>query len=155
MKHRYLSLIAWVSFVCCLPAVTQAYSIHSGLTEGCHERITRTAFLTALPSFSPDPSIPIPTSDVWQRFANGIINTNRLSADFPELEDDAFKLMLISTIVGVRSPDTEGHATSNLARLRQIHADPDPAGQYAHALRGANDDGPEGDEIAITGQGEV
>ena len=80
-----------------------------------------------------------------------MIQANRLADDFPQLEDDAFKLMLISTIVGVRSPDTEGHATSNLARLRQIHADPDPAGQYAHALRGALDDGAAGDEAAILG----
>ena len=30
-----------------LPNRLNAYSLHSGLTEGCHERITRSAFLSA------------------------------------------------------------------------------------------------------------
>ena len=142
-----LSLIA----VLLVAGPAGGYSIRSGLTEGCHEKITRAAFLVALPTFNPDVSIRLPNSDVWRKFAEGTIRLNRLEEQFPQLENDSFKLMLISIIVGVRSPDTEGHATSNLARLRQIHADPDPAGQYAHALRGAEDDGPMGDAVAVEG----
>ena len=131
--------------------IAGAYSIHSGLTEGCHEKITQSAFLAVLPQLNPDASILLPTSEIWRKFADGMIRANGIKERFPEFQNDSFQLTLISILVGVRSPDTEGHATTNLARLRQIHGDPDPAGQYAHALRGAHDDGPEGDVAAIEG----
>ncbi len=134
-----------------LPVRLHGYSLHSGLTEGCHERITRSAFLNALPSFGPDPTVPMPQSDLWREFSQGVIRVNRLKDDFSQLEDPAFQLMFISVIIGVRSPDTEGHAITNLTRLRQIHADPDASGQYAHALRGPGDDGVAGDFAAVEG----
>jgi MYXO-CTERM domain-containing protein len=128
-----------------------SYSLHSGLTEGCHEKLTRAALLRSLPTFDPDTRVPQPTSDLWRSFAQGLIRVNRLKDDFPQIEEPGFQLLLISMIIGVRSPDTEGHAITNLTRLRQIHADPDASGQYAHALRGPDDDGPAGDVAAIMG----
>ena len=113
------------------------------------------ALLRTLPELSPSLQVPQPQSTVWERFSEGIIRTNRLNAAFPQLEDEQFRLMMVSTIIGVRSPDTEGHAITNFARLRQIHADPDPVGQYAHALRGPDDDGSNGDLEAIEGLRQV
>ena len=49
---------------------TEAYSIHSGLTDGCHERITRQALQLALPNISPANSITIPESEVWKKIAD-------------------------------------------------------------------------------------
>ena len=65
------------------------------------------------------------------------------------------KLVLVSLLIGVRSPDTEGHAVTNFSSLREIHADPNAEGQYAHALRGPNDDGTKGDENAVLGTREA
>jgi len=68
----------------------------------------------------------------------------------PEMADtQAF--VLLSLIVGVRSPDTHGHSISELESLRGIHADPDPAGQYVHSLRAIEDDHAQGDAAAVAG----
>ena len=92
-----------------------AYSIHSGLTEGCHEKMTQTAFLSVLPNLNPDASLALPKTEVWRKFAQGMIRVGRLKERFPQMENESFQLMLISVIIGVRSPDTEGHATSNIS----------------------------------------
>ena len=39
-----------------------AYSIHIGLTDGCHERISRSALQQALPGFAPGGLVALPTS---------------------------------------------------------------------------------------------
>ena len=49
------------------------------------------------------------------------------------------------------SSDLEGHSVTNFTSVRRIHADPDPIGQYAHALRGIEDDGPDGEANAVEG----
>ena len=149
MKYLYFML---VSFYLCISAHSVlGYSIHSGLTDGCHERITRQALQMILPDLNPSISIPIPKSKTWRKFANGIIKAGELKESWPQLTEDRFKLMFVSILIGVRSPDTEGHAVTNLSSLRQIHADPSAEGQYAHALRGPDDDGAKGDEAAVNG----
>ena len=135
-----------------------AYSIHSGLTDGCHERISRSALQQALPSFAPGGLVALPTSRAWTRLADGIQRDTARDdthAVFSKFSEDSFRLLFVSLVIGVRSPDTEGHAVTNLTRLREIHADPSPEGQYAHALRGPKDDGALGDEIAVQGTREA
>ena len=132
------------------------YSIHSGLTDGCHERITREAFKLALPNLNPGDQIPVPKSEAWRKIADRLLVQSQLSLGSPQRSfdsdaEDRAKLSLVSLLIGVRSPDTEGHAVTNFSSLRQIHADPSAEGQYAHALRGPNDDGQMGDELAVLG----
>ena len=136
-----------------LLAVTpaSAYTLKTGISEGCHERITIAAFLLAFPKVRPAGELPIPDSDEWELFANGLLGSVDRLEMFEELATPTFKLMFVSILVGVRSPDTEGHSVTNLSSVRRIHADPDPVGQYAHALRGADDDGPEGEANAVEG----
>jgi hypothetical protein len=137
--------------LCLFADVASGYSIHSGLTDGCHERITRGALQLALPQLTPNNSIVIPKSKVWRKLADAILNDDDLKENVPQLTEDRFKLVFVSMLIGVRSPDTEGHAVTNFSSLRQIHADPSAEGQYAHALRGPDDDGAQGDEAAING----
>ena len=129
----------------------QAYSIYSGLTEGCHEIITWAAFNLALPDLPPPASLEVPKGEVWRQFANSLLSKGRLSESSMRSSDERFQFMIVSLFIGVRSLDTEGHAVTNLSSLRQIHADPDPKGQYAHALRGAEDDAESGDRAAVEG----
>mgnify|MGYP001615750467 FL=1 len=141
-----------------LPA--RAFTVASGFTEGCHERITLRAYLDFVVAL-PLEGVAIPAADddeeedeTWREVAA------YFAEQFPDLQTvlaeqadvtDADRFLIMSLLVGVRSPDTEGHSTLNLAQLRQLHSDPDPVGQYAHALRGPDDDGLEGAEIAAAG----
>ncbi|HEX6244884.1 MAG TPA: hypothetical protein VFZ61_28385 [Polyangiales bacterium] len=128
-----------------LAAPCTAFTIGSGVSEGCHERISAQAFRRFLATFQPkhrDHRL----HRRWRRLSRKLAEV----AGMPEL-DDRQAFVLLSLIVGVRSPDTHGHSISELSSLRGIHADPDPAGQYAHALRGLSDDYEEGNVAAVEG----
>ena len=134
---------------------TWAYSIHSGFSEGCHESITRESLRLVLPNLMPNEAITIPDSKTWKQIADNLLGGKEWDRDRPQLTEDRLKLVLVSLLIGVRSPDTEGHAVTNFSSLREIHADPNAEGQYAHALRGPNDDGSQGDENAVLGTREA
>ena len=140
-----------LALLCACPSPANAYSIRSGLTEGCHERITREAFLVAVPIFGDLKQLPFPSNELWRDLTVNLLNTEKFQEEYPTLSEDAIRFVLASLIVGVRSPDTEGHAVTDLNSLRQIHADPAATGQYAHALRGPADDGVEGERRAVQG----
>ena len=143
-----------LSLLSLLSNQTWGYSIHSGLTDGCHERITRRALQRVLPKITPPKSITVPSSKTWRKLANVLLRDSELNKLSPDMSDH-LRLVLVSLLIGVRSPDTEGHAVTNLSSLRQIHADPSAEGQYAHALRGPDDDGAQGDENAVNGTREA
>jgi len=65
--------------------------------------------------------------------------------------DESQQFMLVSLMIGVRAPDTEGHSVGNLAQLRQLHSDPSAIEQYAHSLRGPDDNGMQGNGLAVEG----
>lgn len=156
MKLHHTLSILFVTLGLCLSVSSSTrsalgYSIHSGLTEGCHERITSQAFRGAIPQLMLGDDIVLPQSEAWQKVADRLLMNVDLSSIRSDLDPDYFKLTFVSALLGVRSPDTEGHAVTNFSSLRQIHADPSAEGQYAHALRGPDDDGPGGDLAAIEG----
>lgn len=128
-----------------LPTAAEAYNLDTVTSESCHERITTEALEPLLGIIDQAPDLTLPDDSLVRRLLG--------SVTLPGTEglDDQQKYFLLSIIVGVRSPDTEGHSTLNLGALRRVHADPDPRGQYAHALRGIEDDGVAGDLSAIKG----
>ena len=148
---RFLVLLSTLCFLFGWLPSASAYSIYSGFTEGCHEKITLRSLLVALPNLVPSEAIPIPTSKTWKQVANNLLKGDEFNRQLPQLTEDRLKLMVVSLLIGVRSPDTEGHAVTNFSSLREIHADPSAEGQYAHALRGPSDDGPQGDDNAVQG----
>ena len=131
-----------------LPA--QAYTVGSSLSDPCHERITGRAFvdLTRELATVEEGVIPIPDNDTWQDLAEQMLAN--LGVDRNELTETQ-QFILLSLVVGVRAPDTDGHSLMNLASLRAIHGDPSDAGQYSHCLRAGGDDGPAGDAAAVDG----
>jgi hypothetical protein len=135
-----LALMFWA-----VPA--HAFTVASGFTRGCHEEITWAAFQDFLLEV-PAPNIPVSDDATWRELANYLLAEGPVD---PELVDEARRFVLVSLIVGVRSPDTDGHSVTNLAQLRQLHSDPSPAGQYAHSLRGLEDDDGPGNKIALEG----
>lgn len=132
-----------------LPTSAPAYSLVTSVSESCHEAQTFGASALFLEAFDGDFDVDVPTDRVIRRLMEVV------AAEMPPGLTDEELFIVLSVVVGVRSPDTEGHSTLNLSALRRLHADPDPIGQYAHALRASADDGLDGDLIAIAGTKDV
>jgi hypothetical protein len=120
-----------------------AYTVSSDYAEGCHEKLTLTAYLNYGIDLPAD-RIPVPTGDVYTAIADSI--ASRL---FSSQLDDQQEVVIVSLLVGVRSPDTDGHALLDFDSLRTLHGSPE--GQYHHALRSVDDDGDEGNSTAVEG----
>jgi hypothetical protein len=133
----------------------RAFSIASGFTEGCHESITLRAYDDFLVELPLD-GLPIPEEDaLWREVAAFLRDElgDGFGGDALNEEEltDAEEFALVSLLIGVRAPDTDGHSVLNLESLRELHSDPSPEGQYAHALRAPADDHSDGDAAAIEG----
>lgn len=124
-----------------------AYSVATGGYDPCHEAFTGRAYADT-PLEWPNHSIPIPADDTWPKLADALIGKMGLD---PDALDEAQRFMLVSLLVGARAPDTDGHSLFNLQNLREVHGDPSAEGQYAHSLRGPDDDHADGDAAAVTG----
>jgi hypothetical protein len=142
---RCLLPVLAVAACLALAAPSRAFTIGSGVSEGCHERISAQAFRRFLATFHPKQR-SLKLHRRWLRLSRKLARV----ADMPEL-DDKQAFVLLSLIVGVRAPDTHGHSISELSSLRGIHADRGAPGQYAHALRAADDDYDEGNVAAVEG----
>ena len=134
-----IAALAWLH-----PVPTHAYTVQSGFTGGCHEDIT----IRLSAAFLDDPivdEVVLPGGDTWRSLAQPL----------PELagrdlsEQQLF--VLFSLVVGVRAPDTGGHSVSDLSAARVVADDPRPEVQYLHALRGLQDDEPDGSRSTVEG----
>jgi uncharacterized protein (TIGR03382 family) len=125
-----------------------AYNLNTIASDSCHEKLTLEALGAVLQAFSAR-MIPVPDNDVLSRLLGSVSLLDGLDLNEGE------KFIVLSVVIGVRSPDTDGHSTLDLAALRRLHADPEAVGQYAHALRGPNDDYIAGDIAAVDGTLEV
>lgn len=137
---------AWLGVVLALCAShASAYTLATSVSRSCHERLTFEAIALYLADHGSTLNIDVPQDRVTQRLMDTL--RPNLPADISE----SALFAALSMIVGVRSPDTEGHSTLDLSALRRLHADPSAEGQYAHALRAPGDDGLQGDIDAIEG----
>ncbi|MFT5352827.1 MAG: hypothetical protein ACI9KE_000024 [Polyangiales bacterium] len=125
-----------------LTSPAHAYTVGTAFTEPCHERLSAAAiedFVERLPF-----EVPLLTED----------RTRRVAAHFvelygsPEMSPQA-QAVLFAVIMGVRDPDSEGLSPTDLSGSRYLHANTE--GQAQHALRRAEDDGPEGNAAAARG----
>ena len=129
----------------------RGYTLSSGFSQSCHERITLAAFAVLVQELDTS-RVSLPASDLWRRVAAELAPAVLESSVPPAIAlGDAQKFVLFSAVVGVRSPDTSGHSVSNLDALRRAQVDPDPQSQYLHCLRAAGDDGFAGDLAVVRG----
>lgn len=142
---------ALAALLCLAAGPANAFSISSGFTNPCHEPITGRAYEAFFIDL-PTRDLKVPDGEEWQRLAGFMLDAFGIDED--EV-DFAQRFLLVSLVVGVRSPDTEGHSALNLDALRELHADPAAEGQYAHCLRGPDDDLSGGNSIAIEGTRQV
>lgn len=126
-----------------LPRSAAAFSVGTGFSDWCHERITVDAYDDEFWRF-PRERIPLPDDEVWRDLADALDDRFGLPAEEPE-----YRFVFLSLVIGVRHPDTEGHSIANPGALRTAHASPES--QYPHALRAPADDGPAGDLSALAG----
>ncbi len=140
-----------VALLCLAAGPAHGFSISSGFTNPCHEPITGRAYEAFFLDL-PTRNLTVPDGEEWQRLSGFMLDAFGIDEDDV---DFAQRFLLVSLVVGVRSPDTEGHSALNLTSLRELHADPAAEGQYAHCLRGPDDDHSEGNAIAIEGTREV
>ena len=144
MKHPFL-LCCWALILLCLPSISWSYNLQTVLSESCHENLLGESFATIATLLGDNTALEVPSDPVLDRLLEG----DALFGDASLTRRQ--KYVLLSLIVGVRAPDTEGHSTLDPTTLRRLHADPSPRSQYAHALRGPDDDGLKGDLRAIDG----
>lgn len=140
-----------LAIICLLLATSPAgaFTLATSVSESCHERLTEAAILRFATTLAEQIEAGLPIVVPNDRVIRRMMDT--LPVAFDVITDDRIRFAAVSVITGVRAPDTEGHSTFDLVALRELHADPAPAGQYAHALRGPADDGVRGDLIAIEG----
>jgi hypothetical protein len=131
--------LAWLTS----PALVHAFSVKSGLTDGCHEKVTLVGYLQARTQAPSDLGRYVPEGP-WEEVADYLL----LDANYRP-ETRAEKFFLFSLLTGVRAPDNEGFSLTNISTLRAIHANPED--QYHHCLRAVDDDYLAGDERAVQG----
>lgn len=127
------------------PRSAHAFTVQSGFTNGCHERISIASFLIGNGDimYLPDDQIP---GGEWEDILEHL---------YPEATEygRAQRFVLFSIITGTRAPDSEGFSLTNLAVLRSVQSD--PVGQYVHCLRAEADDYDSGNDTALAGCREV
>lgn len=135
-----------LAFTICLMLVSStagAYAVNSAFGAPCHEQAAFLAY-TKFAVDLPDDNIPLPDDDeTWQDLADFYLEPFDVPKDLTKRQ----RFVLFSLIVGVRSPDTDGHGLLDLQSSRKLHAAPE--GQYLHALRAIEDNGDEGNANAV------
>ncbi|MFT5355703.1 MAG: hypothetical protein ACI9KE_002922 [Polyangiales bacterium] len=118
-----------------------AFTVQSGFSSGCHERISVASFLIGGAGIELLPDELVPDGE-WEEILDHL---------YPDASgfSRAQRFFLFSIITGARAPDSEGFSLTNLAVLRSVQSD--PAGQYIHCLRAAEDDYEEGNDSALEG----
>jgi hypothetical protein len=126
-------VLLWVTFV---PHPTDAYTISSVLTPGCHEDLTTEALRTVrldVPGAAP---IPLGAND--KALADDVQFTT--PADMMDLGG-------VTLLLSVRDNDLKGRSSDDLSQLAEVHGNPD--NQDEHCLRSRGQDEPGGSEAAV------
>jgi len=137
-------MVKWLLVIALLlPAPAFGFSIGSAISDFCHERITLQAYQNALLSDLERIDFELPGEQAFAKIADYL--SEQVNATYT---NDAQRLVLMSLFLGVRYPDQEGFAVSDLTALRALHMS--EIGQEDHCLRGVDMDGPEGNQAALT-----
>jgi len=115
-----------------------AYEIGGRFGNSCHEEIGAQAFIEIIELLAANEDvIELPTDKVTRKLTDRIHERFTSLTGMKLTEKQAF--MLMSMMVGVRAPDTDGHASANLAHTRAEHSNPEDDAQYVHFCRGKDD----------------
>ena len=137
---------ALLFFILFFTSPAWAFKIGSSFSDPCHEWITLFGFFSdgeqaivpsnAFVNYEADESL------VWLQIAEYL--EKELNHTF---DSDVDRFLAISLIIGVRYPDQEGYALSDLSNLRDVHMASE--GQEEHALRAPEHDHDDGNQESI------
>lgn len=152
MSRRVLSFCLIFAVAVAVAPRARAYSVGTGFSEACHERITGRSLVALMEVLRENEiqegGLEIPDNRILRALMQEIPHV-LVEAD--EELTDLQRFLMVSALIGVRAPDTEGHSVTNLHHLRKLHGNPDARALYAHCTRGPDDDWAEGDEAALAG----
>ena len=117
------------------PSTARAYTLHTTVTNACHEPITLEALARTAP---PVPADGVSDDEPYYRLAEHF--GRALEVGPPAGDADA--LWRTSLVLGVRDPDLRGNGPADLIRLRWVHL-PEVT-QDDHFLRRSEHDGAAG-----------
>src|SRR5512133_243535 len=141
MRTRHLVALtgaaaAALVWLLAIPRATNAYTVSTILTEGCHERLTT----DALRAVRSDPLLAAP-----------IAVTRDEQALIDDLEftppSDMKDLGGVTLLVGARDNDVKGRASDDLTQMAWVHGNPN--NQDEHCLRSEAQDEPGGSAAAV------
>ncbi len=138
MKFLFVLLLIF------FPNFAHAYQVSSAFGDPCHESISLDAYLNSAIDVSVPEDFELPKDETWKAISDSLIDIHNVA-----IADEVQRFIIVSLLLGIRSPDTEGHVLLDLHELRSIHLAEE--GQYLHALRAVDDDGVEGDASAVKG----
>jgi len=127
------AILLWIVVI---PGSTDAYTISSLITPGCHEQLTSEALRTVRLDVAA--AAPLPATRNDQAFVNDVQFT---------LDGDMRDLGGATLMVSVRDNDLKGRSSSDLTELAEVHGNPD--NQDEHCLRSRTQDEPGGSEAAV------
>jgi hypothetical protein len=138
--------LACAGLLALVPSSAAAFSIASGFSRSCHERLSLAAMAVVIEGQALG-AVVLPPDDLWRHVAGELAPAvlERAGQSSSASLTDAQRFLLYSVAVGVRSPDTGGHSVSNLDQLRRAQIDPDPSSQHLHCLRAEAENGLPGD----------
>jgi hypothetical protein len=149
-RARTALLLGWLVLSGGRPA--RAFTIASGFSESCHERLGLAAMAVLIADLPTD-HLLVPADGLWRdvaaQLAPLLLDTGGLAS--AATLTDAQKFVLFSLVVGIRAPDTGGHSVANLEDLRNEQIDPSPESQHLHCLRAPAEDGFAGDVAVLNG----
>lgn len=126
-------ILLWVMLA---PGPTDAYTISSVLTPGCHEDLTSEVLRTV--RLDVPGAAPIPVTRDEQALVDDVQFTPA---------EDMKDLGAATLLVSVRDNDLKGRSSDDLTELAEVHGNPD--NQDEHCLRSRTQDEPGGSEAAV------
>jgi hypothetical protein len=116
---------------------SNAYTIETFITRGCHEEVTADALRAARRSI-PNLAKPLPLVGDDRALIDDLAFT---------VEKDLRDIGAVALVLGVRDNDVKSFAATALDEIAPLNADPD--GQDLHCLRRPEQDEPSGSEAAV------
>jgi len=137
------SLVVVVVALAGVPSLARGFDIGTCATHGCHEEMTRDA-VAASNLASLEKALP-----AWPVQDEAWVTIGRWMEEqgFIEARDDRYRLLQVSLFLGARYPDQRDFGITDLQGLREVHLS--ATGQNEHCLRGPEQDGEEGDRLAL------
>ena len=116
MNRRGLRALFPLVLIAAAAGPAGAYTVDSGFSDPCHELMIGAAYQDFILDL-PTTGMQAPPGETWRELSDFLLEHMPVN---PEEVDEVKRFILVSLIVGVRSPDTDGHSVMNLQNLAVV-----------------------------------